>query len=112
MPLSLYKASTNNENLKPPVIFICPIADSTSGVYSILLKNLQIDDRPIYMLDYTLLDNNSNNFIYNQEELIIHYTKEIIKQLPTIEKFDFVGWSYGAVLAFEIANLLNVRKNR
>jgi acyl transferase domain-containing protein/thioesterase domain-containing protein/aryl carrier-like protein len=91
-------------NGKKPILFLIHEIEGSVIVFRDLIKHLD-PDQPLWGVEYSAGDVWSSSFL-TMEELASHYLAEIRKLQP-YGPYRFLGYSFGGLLAFEMAQQLH-----
>ncbi len=86
-----------------PIVFILPPVDGSSSWYSELISKLRDKFICVALSQEELINPNHAKFIEKQAEL---YVSEILRIQPD-GVYRILGWSFGGIMAYEIAMQLN-----
>lgn len=92
---------------KPPLFLIHP---GSGTAFSYLPLSYHFPEQPIYGLINPRFYEESNQFT-SIEEMASHYC-EIIKNVKNVEVYRLGGWSFGGLVAYEIAHRLQMEHKK
>jgi thioesterase domain-containing protein/acyl carrier protein len=93
---------------KPPIFLIAGVGGSVVN-FELLLRSLD-DDRPVYAIETRGLGGNSE-VLATIENMAANYLEQVRRIQPR-GAYNLIGYSFGGIIAFEMAQQLRVRNEK